>query len=78
MNERIKELAEKADEYAADYEFKNGGDEFNVFKEKFAELIVKECCDWIDGSPANDAGQLHLTKSFIIANLKGMFRGSKE
>ena len=45
--------------------------------EKFAELIVQECCDWIDGSPANDAGQLHLTKSFIIANLKGMFR-SKE
>ena len=45
--------------------------------EKFAELIIQECCDWIDGSPANDAGQLHLTKSFIIANLKGMFR-SKE
>ncbi len=48
------------------------------FLYEFAELIVRECCDWIDGSPANDAGQLHLTKSFIIANLKGMFRGSKE
>ena len=41
--------------------------------EKFAELIVQECCDWIDGSPSTDAGQLLLTKSFIIANLKGHF-----
>jgi hypothetical protein len=40
---------------------------------KFAELIVRECCDWIDGSPSTDAGQLLLTKSFIIANLKGHF-----
>lgn len=73
MNERIKELAEQANNQTA-------GNGFSMIKrdEKFAELIVKECCDWIDGSPANDAGQLHLTKSFIIANLKGMFRGSKE
>lgn len=41
--------------------------------EKFAELIVQECCNWIDGSPSTDAGQLLLTKSFIIANLKGHF-----
>lgn len=41
--------------------------------EKFAELVVRECCDWIDGSPSTDAGQLLLTKSFIIANLKGYF-----
>lgn len=37
------------------------------------ELIVRECCDWIEGSPSTDAGQLLLTKSFIIANLKGHF-----
>ena len=80
MNERIKELIEQATESTG---FLTAGDsvkplpvrEFN--KEKFAQLIVRECCDWIDGSPANDAGQLHLTKSFIIDNLKGMFR-SKE
>ena len=42
--------------------------------EKFAELIVRECCDWIDGSPTSESGcQLLLTKSFIIANLKGHF-----
>ena len=42
-------------------------------KEEFANLIVRECCNWIDGSPSTDAGQLLLTKSFIIANLKGHF-----
>jgi len=70
MNERIRELAIQAGAQGiVNRDF--------IDVEKFAELIVRECCDWIDGSPANDAGQLHLTKSFIIANLKGMFR-SKE
>ena len=35
--------------------------------------IAKECADWIDGSPSTDAGQLVLTKSFIIANIKDHF-----
>ena len=35
--------------------------------------IAKECADWIDGSPSTDAGQLVLTKSFIIANIKDNF-----
>ena len=42
------------------------------------ELIVRECCDWIDGSPATDAGQLLLSKSFITANLKGHFSVDKD
>jgi hypothetical protein len=41
--------------------------------ELFAVLIVQECVDWIDGSPSTDAGQLVLTKSFIIANIKEHF-----
>ncbi len=72
MNERIKELIEQATtiEYGAD----NGFDRVTFDKEKFAELIVRECCDWIDGSPTSESGcQLLLTKSFIIANLKGHF-----
>ena len=72
MNERIKLLAKEANCSIDGMGYGEGN------LEKFAELIIQECCDWIDGSPANDAGQLHLTKSFIIANLKGMFRGSKE
>jgi hypothetical protein len=85
MNERIRELAELCYEVKplmVENSQKIGNDGVPLYnevfnQEKFAELIVKECCDWIEGSPANDAGQLHLTKSFIIANLKGMFRESE-
>ena len=75
MNKRIKELAQQADEgYTGDSKDDMGASLVgNDAIEKFAELIVKECCDWIDGSLSTDAGQLLLTKSFIIANLKGHF-----
>ena len=38
MNERIKELAEQAKEYARGFNYQH-----EVFEKKFAELIVKEC-----------------------------------
>lgn len=66
MNERIKELESQCWEPR-----QYGPAWFN--STKFAEMIVRECCDWIDGSPSTDAGQLLLTKSFIIANIKGYF-----
>lgn len=45
MNERIRELAKQADEkFSCEY---NG--DYTVFnKEKFAELIVRECADAIE------------------------------
>ena len=75
MNERIKELWDKAATASAAYPSgQNSSWETHVnFMDKFAELIVKECADWIDGSPSTDAGQLVLTKSFIIANIKDHF-----
>ena len=53
MNERIKELAEQAKQYAREYvaECKHYGhymehNEYDIrFEEKFAELIVRECID---------------------------------
>lgn len=49
MNERIQEfaeqirkLADQAYEYAAVDGVVNSGDEFDIFKEKLAELILKE------------------------------------
>jgi hypothetical protein len=42
MNERIKELAEQAQQYA-EHVTPQGLEWFDTFKEKFAELIVKEC-----------------------------------
>lgn len=49
MNERIKELAIKAGLLSADY---NGFDSNRLTKseEKFAELIVRECCDLLETS----------------------------
>lgn len=43
MNERIKELAEQAENYAAEQNDKFGVSYKKTYNEKFAELIVKEC-----------------------------------
>ncbi len=57
MNERIRELADQAWDYALDHETVNGKAAFGSFinknfsdllLEKFAELIVKECLEQID------------------------------
>lgn len=37
---------------------------------RFAELIVQECCDYIDGVPSTGGGILIQSKQFIIINLK--------
>lgn len=43
MNERIRELAKEAQQYA-EYSTPQGLEWLSVFKEKFAELIIAECC----------------------------------
>ena len=53
MNERIKQLADQAEDYAtAEYEKWTPTPDFSgiphirkIFNEKFAELIVRECAD---------------------------------
>jgi hypothetical protein len=47
MNERIKELAEQAEIYAEQNteHWKPGPDWDELFRKKFAELIVRECID---------------------------------
>jgi hypothetical protein len=48
MNERIKQLALQAEQtFGGTFTF-NGGEVSMVNLEKFAELIVLECADWID------------------------------
>jgi len=42
MNERIKQLAEQAKEYARGFTYQH-----EVFEKKFAELIVRECAEVI-------------------------------
>ena len=52
MNERIKELIEQAEDYSAGQHAPYSHHErmlrYEVFKEKFAELIVKECMNVLD------------------------------
>lgn len=52
MNERIEELAYQAEQYAYT---DNVGMQCQLwrdkFQTKFAELIVKECANWIDDQP---------------------------
>ena len=48
MNERIKQLAKQAEEYA-DIEYNASDlDWYELKEEKFAELIVRECIDKIE------------------------------
>ena len=56
MNERIKELAEQAQDWA-DAHAPYASEEHEYFVEKFAELIVKECVTAItDDQLAKDCG----------------------
>ena len=79
MNERIEKLSKEAQLYALDAMIKITDKEqaLKVYSETynttFAELIVKECIDWIDGSPTTEEGSLILSKHFIISNLKHHF-----
>jgi hypothetical protein len=60
MNERIKELAEQATVFVADYD----GQRWQIDPEKFAELIVRECIDIAQdranfpGYPPNDVNDI--------------------
>lgn len=62
MNKRIRELAEQARTYARDYvaECKHHGyymehNELEVkFEEKFAELIVRECAEFLEENSGYD------------------------
>ena len=61
MNKRIKELAKQANLH--DGWFCGNG---NI--EKFAELIVQECCEWCDAYAADDG-----TAQKIKAHIKDQF-----
>ena len=52
MNERIKELAEQAKDWA--YADHDGYTAQMLFEQKFAELIVRECCQF-ENSYSGDA-----------------------
>ncbi len=56
MNKRIKELAEQATKH---YPATESSGEFSTFdKEKFAELIVRECAKFADSGTRGGIGEL--------------------
>ena len=69
MNNRIQELAEQATTYH------NGGlgTEIESFdKEKFAELIVRECADWLK-QPVNQTPSCGTVMNITAERLKEHF-----
>ena len=47
MNERIRKLADEAAKYSATVFLPTGENGDKLFVEKFAELIIWECCDQV-------------------------------
>jgi hypothetical protein len=62
MNERIKLLAEQANSHHDNF-FDLNYKELDVFLEKFAELIVRECATIADIEKSNLAGCGYITKT---------------
>jgi len=54
MNERIKELALQAGNHADTYDDANGPFWFQMYNEKFAELIVQECANFAYDYTSNE------------------------
>jgi hypothetical protein len=68
MNERIKALADKAQEYA-EWETPQGLEWFDNFKKQFALLIINECAemgDNFDGQPTGNEVRKYLTAGDAI------------
>ena len=58
MNERIKELALQAMTYVTHNPKANKLNSGDMFDEKFAELIVRECAEWIKNTDSDpDIGE---------------------
>ena len=58
MNERIRELVEQA---TIPFKDENGFECYHFSKEKFAELIVRDCCDFIEAGHHSMVDRLSLS-----------------
>jgi hypothetical protein len=62
MNERIRELAEQAEDWADSQNF-YASDYRDYLMEKFAELIIRECAEIADTERPNLLGCGYITKT---------------
>ena len=58
MNERIRELAEQAADYANTYSDAGADVWFEIYNKKFAQLIVRECAEIADKAEPYKASDL--------------------
>lgn len=66
---KIEKIAKEAGLESVDLSYAEFGIPHKILV-RFAELIVQECCDYIDGVPSTEGGILIQSKQFIIINLK--------
>ena len=71
MNERIQELAEQAEKYADD-NFKGENFWTQAYESKFAELIVRDCMDVVDGYTKSRTFNTHYDAVEQIEQLFGI------
>lgn len=69
MNEKLKELAEQARQYAwvNETHWSAGPERERLFEQKFAELIVKECCQVMESLPSTT---YHVGRSRMSEEIK--------
>ena len=75
MNERIRELAEQARQYAwlNETHWSAGPERERLFEQKFAELIVRECAEWLK-QPVNQTPLSGAVMNIAADRLKEHFR----
>jgi hypothetical protein len=69
MNERIKQLAEQAEKYADD-NFKGEIFWTEAYESKFAELIIQDCMDVVDGYTKGRTFDTHYD---AVAQIEALF-----
>ena len=52
-NKNLEELAKQAFQYAAEQAGEEGKGSLGVFADKYAELIIRECAEWIKNTDSD-------------------------
>jgi hypothetical protein len=78
MNERIRELADEAAKFSAVMALPTGESGDALFVEKFAELIVCECCEYLNNEAERLYGLKHDDGDLLAEKCYDNIQGIKE
>ncbi len=65
MNTRIRQLAEQAQQYA-EFVTPQGLECFDTFREKFAELLVRECAKLVKSAQLTEDGHTWRSADYVV------------